>query len=72
MVLPRFRLWHLMVLVAVAAVLAWIARYQDGRTGLYLAVLLAGSLAVGAGINWVIDWIADGIFHDDGGPDREG
>jgi hypothetical protein len=57
-----------MVLVAVSAVLAWVARDREGRLWLYLAVLVVGGAAAGMGISSVIDW----IFNDDRGPDREG
>lgn len=56
---PRIRLRTLMILVAVAAVLAWLARSRDGRTTLILAGLLVTGLAVGTGLSVGFDRIVE-------------
>lgn len=58
----RIRLWGLMLLVAVAAVLAWVVRHPDGRLALIFSALVLGGLAAGFalcdGIDRAVDRIA--------------
>jgi hypothetical protein len=54
---PRIRLRTLMIVVAVAAIPAWMARSQDGRVSLILIALLIGGFAVALGLSVGLDRI---------------
>jgi len=47
-----------MLVVAIAAVLTWITRTQNGRTSLVLAGLILGGLAIGIGLSIGMDRLA--------------